>query len=1661
MGKSYLVNGAKLRCMCGSKSGCLHVSDGCNNYIENGKQKACSVDCKPKDNIPFFGECKLKSGMPCEKYMKLKKKWETPSVIPLTERINGNDALTTESFLVCNRGGLIFPESSGQGGVQSIDWKEYWKRYLSEMFLSDIRSKARKWLFDPINVNTGNFVYEKEDLIIRGITKLSFHVTYASMGENTGGSLGAGWHHDYEIFIEETKNGVLWLHLGDGQIVPCTQSVGDVYALAGMTGLLKKEFDGYRYVSGTGLEYVFDQDGKIAQRKDKDGNTDRFFHNKSGQLTEVRGANGGTLYYEYNKEGNLYRVSDHTGREVRLCYRYRVLCQFINSSGQNYTYQYNENLRLESVTTPRGIVGVKNVYDSANRVVEQTTPDGGVVELRYDDGGMCTYAKNQEGFITSYESDDKFRNIRTIYRDSEEQFAYNERNQRTSYIDRNGNQTLYSYDGQGRLITVTDASGVRRDFTYNNDGKITSFRIDGKEVQENTYDQNGHLIKTVDALGRGRKTVYGEKGLPERLILPDGSEMQIAYDERGNVQRITDAYGVATVYAYDELNRLVQITDGGGNQVRYQYDERDHLISETDPEGHVRSYTYDVSGRPVQIEDFDGGVVTVSYNAMGKPEILTDKEGRETKRFYNLSGRIEKEVSPTGRMIVYQYDRDGRLAQAIQMASEQEEAGKAVTDFSYDPVGNLLKTRAGDGQEILAETSYEYDALNRVVAAVDPAGGRTTYAYDRRSGKISSITDAAGNERTFRYNDAGELIEETDIRGNTIRYQYNEMGKVTAVTDAAGRMTRHYYLPGGRLERSVYPDGREMAYQYDELGRVQKRTDGNGYGLSYTYDPMGRILRIVSSTGQETSYEYDTAGHVSSVTDAGGNVTKYAYTLNGKLKEVTDALGNRTEYSYDGEDRLIFICQHGAEGEEDRRTEYERDAFGRVICVRNGAEEEHCRYDALGRMIERIDKEGLVTTYAYTADGRPESILYDDGRKAEFSYTPLRQLAMVKDWLGETRIDRDRQGMPVAVTDHKGRCVHYEWGDLGEKKKLVYPDGTTLTWQYDNMLRPVSLMRTAGGEAPLRIDYRYDEQGRLSEKQDTGGYHTCWHYNELGQLDELLHKDQREILERFCYTYDPMGNKTTVRKERSGLPTESGEYRYIYDALQRLTGVEKDGKRLRSYQYDSFGNRICMEDYSEDIRHIFAYDSMNRMLEETVSSISGAEEAARHKAYAYDGRGNLTGEYCDGRLLHGYAYNAANRLEKAWDGRGGEAGYFYNALGQRTGKCSEKETEEYVLDLTKLYHNLLGIEKAEGMQKFFWDSNVAVMEDERRSLHYYMQDELGSPLRVLYESGRGEVYGYDEFGRETSFEGRYSKQGVNQPFGYTGYRYDVVGGTYFAQAREYQPAYGRFLAEDSKRGRAAAPKTRNRYGYCWNNPVGMVDLNGMEPETPSVEIKLPSLIPQEESIESQVPEFVNPFAPVEEKKPASYPLDFDKLISTVQELAPKEASVEEDFGDGITAKIREATKDWNGVGLVSLTGSIGSGEYLSGGVQIAMDWHGNIEIYPVYGTGVQAGTSGKFNVGVGFLAVPTAEKAKGFGIEMGGSIGLVGIIPGAAWITSNEDNGEYIASGAMFNVGWGANPTLAEAHVSMSHSIDYKWLQIHLNIYDIIDNTVSCMEKII
>ena len=174
-----------------------------------------------------------------------------------------------------------------------------------------------------------------------------------------------------------------------------------------------------------------------------------------------------------------------------------------------------------------------------------------------------------------------------------------------------------------------------------------------------------------------------------------------------------------------------------------------------------------------------------------------------------------------------------------------------------------------------------------------------------------------------------------------------------------------------------------------------------------------------------------------------------------------------------------------------------------------------------------------------------------------------------------------------------------------------------------------------------------------------------------------------------------------------------------------------------------------------------------------------------------------------------YVYGALNRLEEAVNQAGKAAKYQYNGLGHRVGKLEgslpaarteqmeehlnpqsriKAETEignwsriSYTIDLTREYHNLLERSEGDSIQTYYWDGNVASYE-ENGQRSYYLQDELGSPLRIEDAAGlTRESYGYGAFGEDL-----YGNQGEIQPFGYTGYQKDGVAGTYYAQAREYQ-----------------------------------------------------------------------------------------------------------------------------------------------------------------------------------------------------------------------------------------------------------------------------------
>lgn len=70
--------------------------------------------------------------------------------------------------------------------------------------------------------------------------------------------------------------------------------------------------------------------------------------------------------------------------------------------------------------------------------------------------------------------------------------------------------------------------------------------------------------------------------------------------------------------------------------------------------------------------------------------------------------------------------------------------------------------------------------------------------------------------------------------------------------------------------------------------------------------------------------------------------------------------------------------------------------------------------------------------------------------------------------------------------------------------------------------------------------------------------------------------------------------------------------------------------------------------------------------------------------------------------------------------------------------------------------------------------------------------------------------------------------GDRQPIGFTGYLKDSESGLYYAGARYYDPAIGRFLTQDPVGGSPMNPPSLHRYLYAYANPTTYTDSTGRQ-----------------------------------------------------------------------------------------------------------------------------------------------------------------------------------------------------------------------------------------
>ena len=410
----------------------------------------------------------------------------------------------------------------------------------------------------------------------------------------------------------------------------------------------------------------------------------------------------------------------------------------------------------------------------------------------------------------------------------------------------------------------------------------------------------------------------------------------------------------------------------------------------------------------------------------------------------------------------------------------------------------------------------------------------------------------------------------------------------------------------------------------------------------------------------------------------------------------------------------------------------------------------------------------------------------------------------------------------------------YEYDDAGNRIGIRYANGKNVRYIYDDRCllagieasAPKMKSSSALVKATTTVSLSYDSYGRIASKI-VGTAETAYTYDECGYLASLVNKKNGTVLDSYEYSYNQAGNLVASCQKREGMPDATGSYEYGYDEIGRLNRVVKDGSPLRSYTYDAFGNRTILDEAGANTEYL--YNKANQLMR--------ADTPYGTTIFEYDRRGNVIHKSTEG-ASKSYTYGANNRLIQAVKNADGEsltARYAYNGLGMRVSRKTDAGSIDYVLDQTKMYNNLLesiqvddlgSMENPSKSEDFIWLDNELVMAGEAPIL----AGRLGTPERLLGNTESASMY--DEFGMPEVVKipeaTKLPEVSGELPLGFTGYMRDDISDTLFAQAREYMPEIGRFMGRDILKGRVEQPRSLNEYAYCHNDPVGFVDLNGMD-----------------------------------------------------------------------------------------------------------------------------------------------------------------------------------------------------------------------------------------
>lgn len=634
----------------------------------------------------------------------------------------------------------------------------------------------------------------------------------------------------------------------------------------------------------------------------------------------------------------------------------------------------------------------------------------------------------------------------------------------------------------------------------------------------------------------------------------------------------------------------------------------------------------------------------------------------------------------------------------------------------------------------------------------------------------------------------------SDAPANALYFEWKKTtGEPSSIEfyDCLGRLLRK--VTESVNGKKIYTD-----QTYDKKGLVERTSEpyyvgGQQYWSKNEYDAVGRTIAQTAPDGSRHIFAY--SGLKTTATDPLGSISTKISNLNGLLASSIDNAGTGITYKYDADGKCIetkgprttIHCSYDIAGNrislDDPDLGHSQDtynAFGELITHQDGHGETRFEYDTGGRIIQEARPEVTIST------------TYDKGWKGA-----VDEVFSLGYMLSSETYTYDNYGRVIKKNifiDHRDYETSYTYNLANQVETIKYPKGLKVKNGYDACGIQISVSNANNQKLYWKL-YDLDARGQIEkEEYGNGLITTTAHDPKKGTISSILTPG----IQNWTYNFDAVGNLVTRRDLKRNL-SES----FSYDGLYRLTTVRKNGQVTQSMTYDNAGNITSKSDVGT---YIYT-DGSNKLSSITDCKLSiAAWDEIRYNSF--DKVANIVSG--DKTMWIEYGPDKSRVLVNIQ----GVRKYYVDNLFEQKVENGKISSTNYI---------------------FVFGKAVAILSQDANDIEdvkYIHHDHLGSIQ--AYSDELGKLYqelSYDAWGLRRNpetwvvFDVMASSNAYND-HGFGGHEHIDLFELVNMDGRMYDPAVGRFISADPFIQSPDFTQSLNRYAYCINNPLSLIDPSG-------------------------------------------------------------------------------------------------------------------------------------------------------------------------------------------------------------------------------------------